>query len=427
MCARTTAGPGLPLRWIRFLPLALVVNACTLVNQPLPNEAPVLQASQVDTTRVRRGGTVSLLVQASDEDDDPLEYRWSVVGLGSPPDAVTGVGAFTDTSSTPTIEWIAPDSLRESKTFALTVTISDRQPDTANDSTTFLIEVTQSAPTIAVTPTDTTVFFRLPTIVKAVAVAEDPDGDFLAFSWKLLEGEGLLQQSEPPDTNATLVPLFPGDYLVAVETDDNAATASAEIHVHVEEPIAPDGGSVTVDVAVDDTTTRVFEIDVYEYPGRKGSVPQLAESWFEAVRLCSEQGKRLCSSAEWQLACQGPVHPSSIDDPEGVLADLGRESCNTDLAESGSFPNCGSPFGVYDLIGNAREWLMDPGRVGVVTESSVLTGLDRYCGISQPLVPLPPEEEFDILSQVQSDSLLNDAGSPYSGYGESGIGFRCCR
>ena len=207
-------------------------NACTLINQELPNEAPVLQASQVDTMRVSRGGRVELRVQASDEDDDPLEYAWSSFGAGT----------FSDTT-TATTTWIAPLQIQgSSEFFPLVVTISDRQPDTEDVTETFGIEVTQRAPTLAVTTTDTAVSFQTSAIV-IEAVAQDADGDPLTFGWELVEGEGLQLQIEAPKSSlssATLVALVPGDYLVAAETFDGADTTTVQIRVRVEEPLTPD-------------------------------------------------------------------------------------------------------------------------------------------------------------------------------------------
>ena len=211
-------------------------NACTLINQELPNEAPVLQASQVDTVRVSRGGRVALRVQASDEDDDPLDYAWSSFGAGD------FAGDFLD-PTTATTTWIAPSQIQgSSEFFLLVVTISDRQPDTEDVTETFGIEVTQRAPTLAVTTTDTAVSFQTSAVV-IEAVAEDADGDPLTFGWELVEGEGLQLQIESPKSgrsSATLVALVPGDYLVAAKTSDGADTTTVQIRVRVEEPLTPD-------------------------------------------------------------------------------------------------------------------------------------------------------------------------------------------
>jgi len=107
---------------------------------------------------------------------------------------------------------------------------------------------------------------------------------------------------------------------------------------------------------------KPFCMDVYEYPNQKGEFPKGAVSWDEAVRLCTEQGKRLCSSAEWSLSCRGT---------EGRLYSYGnqydRKKCNTPIdgsgpqgnkppiAKSGSYTECHSAEGVFDLNGSLSE------------------------------------------------------------------------
>ena len=79
---------------------AALWTSCSLVNQELPNESPVVQVRMADTTVVARGGRVELTVTASDEDDDPLRYEWSAGGAGS----------FTDSLAS-TTQWIAPTQI----------------------------------------------------------------------------------------------------------------------------------------------------------------------------------------------------------------------------------------------------------------------------------------------------------------------------
>jgi len=108
-------------------------------------------------------------------------------------------------------------------------------------------------------------------------------------------------------------------------------------------------------------------MDVYEYPNKEGEFPQGAVTWEDAKTLCEQQGKRLCSSAEWELACRGT---------EGRLYSYGNQynmsTCNTPIdgsgpqgnqppfAKSGSYKDCHSPEGVYDLNGSLSEWVSDP-------------------------------------------------------------------
>ena len=116
-----------------------------------------------------------------------------------------------------------------------------------------------------------------------------------------------------------------------------------------------------------EVTVDPFCMDVYEYPNQKGEYPKGVVSWTEAQQLCTNLGKRLCSSAEWELACRGT---------EGRMYSYGNQyeltRCNTPiqdsgpkwrkipLEKSGTYKDCHSPEGVYDLNGSLSEWVSDP-------------------------------------------------------------------
>ena len=426
----------------------LLLPGCSLFHQDLPNEAPVLQLSQADTTRTGRSGRIELEVRASDDDDDPLFYTWSSLGVGS----------FTDSTS-PATEWIAPAEILSNSEFVLIrVTIVDRQCDlipSAEDRQqclseaekiveSFLIEVVQRPPTLELSVDDTTISFASPALI-IDAIGSDEDGDPLTFEWEVLEGRDPHLSTElvgDSHSRAELLPLFPEDHRLSVEISDGSETVKREVAVTVEAAETPDGGMVTTELELADGSIGTYEIDAYEYPNRKGSTPILVASWFEAARLCADQNKRLCNSAEWRNACRGPegLIFSSMDNPNLLPESFGRRFCNTigsevagdepeeeDLAPSGSFPNCASSAGVYDLTGNALEWL----------ENRDIFG-DRLAGqaLSSVEFPLPCativfqdtirfSEEFDIFNQTQVDSLLDLI--PYQGYATEGFGFRCCR
>ena len=422
--------------WLTLVLLG--TGSCSLIHEELPNASPDIQVSSADTTRVRRGGVVSLEVRASDEDDDPLVYAWNSLGAGS----------FSDSTS-PATEWIAPAAiLGNTELFLLTVTISDRQPDTDDVTQSFLIEVVQSPPTLTHLAADTLVNFREPAVVFDV-FGDDADGDAITFTWEIVAGpEAELGRSlpEPDHTRAEFTPLFPGEYVVAVTVTDGSDTVSSEIVLTVPEPELPETGMVALDVPVEGAPSFPFEIDVYEYPNRKGETPFVTRSWFEAASLCADEGKRLCSRPEWSYACAGPegLSFSSTDNGERLPDRFGRRFCNTlgseiagtapeseDLAPSGHFPNCSSSTGVYDLTGNAFEWTMTLNalleRSGGFSLSSVVT--DFGCGLFNELEPIAPEGEFDVTSQAQIDSLLQNP--IYQGYlldpSVPPYGFRCCR
>lgn len=131
----------------------------------------------------------------------------------------------------------------------------------------------------------------------------------------------------------------------------------------------------------DHTVTKRFCIDRYEFPNKVGELPKVQASWYEMRDSCGKLGKRLCTESEWTLSCEGPgmkAYPYG----DGFHRDSG--ACNIDkpwidpftyrdrkvvgerpLSEvdqrslSGSHPACRSDFGVYDLVGNADEWVVN--------------------------------------------------------------------
>jgi hypothetical protein len=96
-------------------------------------------------------------------------------------------------------------------------------------------------------------------------------------------------------------------------------------------------------------------IDKYEYPNKEGAVPRVSILYAEAAELCRQQGKRLCTSQEWQWACSGlDGYPYSY----GWTFD--KNACNTEgrtPEPSGNRSHCTGKFGVYDMVGNVFEWV----------------------------------------------------------------------
>jgi formylglycine-generating enzyme required for sulfatase activity len=85
-----------------------------------------------------------------------------------------------------------------------------------------------------------------------------------------------------------------------------------------------------------------------------GVTPAAFLTWFQAQAACTNAGKRLPSSAEWQAAVAGT--PDSGPDN-------GTTDCNTNSTMSveltGSRSSCVSSRGAFDMVGNLYEWVAD--------------------------------------------------------------------
>lgn len=122
-------------------------------------------------------------------------------------------------------------------------------------------------------------------------------------------------------------------------------------------------------------------IDRYEAPNEKGARPMMMQTAHDAEAWCVARGKRLCSETEWVRACEGPEglpFPYGAEFRPGVCNDdktwkpvnwgrLSRwpdavakaEAEKLDQSEaSGAREGCQSAEGVFDLTGNAAEWVI---------------------------------------------------------------------
>ena len=211
---------------------------------------------------------------------------------------------------------------------------------------------------------------------------------------------------------------------LALGADAGDAAAAARQLAERRDPIVP----VPADVP---EMTRIehdglsFEIDTFEAgmtdgkaTAGKHQVPGLRMSWFAARDACEAAGKRLCTEEEWVTACQGAR--AVDDDGNGQFADDLIEGRSYPYGEhhdprrcwdnqgkqrpvyTGEMPGCVSADGVYDLTGNAEEW------VGTSPETAVLLG-----------------GAFDTSKDFARCYRRNDTFG--AGYANPRTGFRCCR
>lgn len=138
-------------------------------------------------------------------------------------------------------------------------------------------------------------------------------------------------------------------------------------------------------------------IDQFEFPNIPCEYPVTYPTAREAALLCRAVGKRLCDAHEWEGACAGALEPEEraydFGKPRALQSHLhnqrrevrfayGREKdhrkcamggekskscdatghvrCGSNTFPAGAFPECVSPFGVYDQHGNAAEHMSLP-------------------------------------------------------------------
>ncbi len=146
-------------------------------------------------------------------------------------------------------------------------------------------------------------------------------------------------------------------------------------------------------------------IDQFEFPDIPCAYPVVRVRAREAAFICRAMGKRLCDAHEWEGACAGALEPPDyrFDLAKGVSPNVAiarmREAhnekygkhkvwaygdhyekgicacssfktsgcnggswtgCGSNTFPSGSFPDCRSALGVYDLHGNAAEHMNLP-------------------------------------------------------------------
>lgn len=126
-------------------------------------------------------------------------------------------------------------------------------------------------------------------------------------------------------------------------------------------------------------------MDAFEAPNVKGARPLVMKSAPEAEAWCRAKGRRLCTEAEWETACEGPEHRPFVYGwkqdgtqcnsskawrafNEGALR-AGGEEAAAEVARlwqgegAGARKACASKEGVFDLTGNVEEWVTSsPGR-----------------------------------------------------------------
>jgi hypothetical protein len=156
-----------------------------------------------------------------------------------------------------------------------------------------------------------------------------------------------------------------------------------------------------------------------------GVTPAGFATWFQALEACANSGKRLPTSAEWQVGADGTPDPGPDD---------GTTDCNSASTGASSLAGvrtrCVSPRGAFDMAGNLYEWVAD-----WVTRSAL--GCPQWGSFSDDEMCLTGASTtaFGAGALVRGGSFLDGSfAGPLAVNGEfeatrslDAIGFRCAR
>ena len=106
------------------------------------------------------------------------------------------------------------------------------------------------------------------------------------------------------------------------------------------------------------------------YAKSEGDLPVVGIDWYDAYAYAGWSGKRLLTSAEWEKAARGAdgrIYPGSLSWKEKSEIKANVKGLGpSGLTAAGFFVPDMSPYGCYDMTGNASEWTAEAGKIGFI-------------------------------------------------------------
>ncbi len=208
-----------------------------------PNRPPVASCSaERSSVYAGSGDTVVVRVQASDPDGDPLTYAWTATGGG-----VEGTGAEVRWNSAGTAPGV----------YTVTVRVDDGRGGTASCGVDVRIEPRPNRPPVMSCSADRSSVL-IGERVRITAVASDPDGDPLTYSWRASGGQIIGSGAEVQlDTSG----LAAGRYTVTGRVDDGrSGAADCSVGVDVQAPPPPPQASKINECSFRASSARVDNV-----------------------------------------------------------------------------------------------------------------------------------------------------------------------
>jgi formylglycine-generating enzyme required for sulfatase activity len=219
--------------------------------------------------------------------------------------------------------------------------------------------------------------------------------------------ESVWRVPNPATTNAALVLEI---QLGTASRTDLTAAGATQLGTAVDnyEPCTDDGQNCAEDI---------YAVSL------PAATPSANITWFQAQEACANAGKRLPTSAEWQIGATGTPDAGP---------DNGMTDCNSDtgsVTHTGARPNCESVRGAFDMVGNLDEWVAE--WVPLSTACSSWGGLsnDLMCLFGASTSGVGPGALLrggDFRNRTSAGPLaVVGSGGPFNS--RSFIGFRCAR
>ncbi|MBI5479323.1 MAG: hypothetical protein HY906_10730, partial [Deltaproteobacteria bacterium] len=195
---------------------------------PSSNRPPTVTAGLPQTIWLPAGVTLRGTASDSTLPGGPLQVAWSMVSGPAPVTFMTPNAVTTNVTFTTPGEYLMRLTATDSQLTASADTVVTVNPRAT----------TNEAPTVSVTPAQTTLTMPLNTVLLHGSVSDDslPEYGSLTSTWEQIDGPGLVAfgpgaPDEPYSTTAAFP--YPGDYRVRLVVNDGAMTQSAVAQVTV--------------------------------------------------------------------------------------------------------------------------------------------------------------------------------------------------